>query len=417
MAHSNIAQNHKPADLTELVGTQLFKQVSMALVASLLRYCQTLTLTNGEKLIVPGQTVDKVYLLLQGRMQVFEDAPTGNPVGRILQGECVGLSSFVDRQPCHVSIVSEGICRLLVLDEERLTALINTPTAVSRNLLFMLMNYLRKKAARAAEPPASAPTPNNYVDALTGLHNQRWLDETLDRLIMRAATDRAPLSLLAVDLVDAPGLTAQYGQELLDMAFCEIAKMLGNSLRPTDLIARHASGRFVIMLPGTNPENAEMVSARIQEVVNNAEIVIPGVCVLPPMKIVTGGTMMSAFVSSRKLVDDAFTALEQHRAVLLAAIAELAAETAIEAESLAAEVYATPAVEAADSTAAVLSTPELFPATSDHSTAGLVAEDLSEGAFCVIPTPEPKPVLEVEGEFNGSVASEELPVNTSHLAA
>jgi diguanylate cyclase (GGDEF)-like protein len=394
----------------------------MALVAALLRYCQTLTLTNGDKLIVPGQTVDKVYLLLQGRLQVFENEPNGKPIGHILQGECVGLSSFVDRQPCHVSIVSEGICRLLVLDEERLTALINTPTAVSRNLLFMLMNYLRNKAARAAQPATSAtatPVPNNYVDALTGLHNQRWLDETLDRLIMRAATDRAPLSLLAVDLLDAPGLTVQYGQELLDMALCEIAKTLGNSLRPTDLIARHATGRFVIMLPGTNPENAEMVSARIQEAVNSMEIVIPGVCVLPPMKIAIGGTMMRAFVSSRRLVDDAFAALEQHRAILLAAMAELPTESTVDPESQGAAVSAVAPSAATNTMAPELSAAESLAVTPEITTAEISMETLSEGAFCMITTPEPMPTSQAEDMIvgSGAAAPEERPGNSSHLAA
>lgn len=427
MAIANNMQNHKTADLTELVGTQLFKQVSMAQVAALLRYCPTLTLMNGDKLIVPGQTVDKVHLLLQGNMQVFEDAPNGKPIGQIRQGECVGLSSFVDRQPCHVSIVSEGICRLLVLDEERLMALLNTPTVVSRNMLFMLMNYLRQKAARAAEPaaaPAAGPAPNNHVDALTGLHNQRWLDETLDRLIMRAATDRAPLSLVAVDLLDVPGLTAEYGQEMLDMSLCEIAKTLSNSLRPTDLIARHATGRFVILLPGTNQEDTEIVAARIQEIVNGKEVVIPGVCVLPPMKVVMGGVMMKAFVSGRKLVDDAFVALERNRAILLAVMAEPVAEVSLEPEAPAADLSTlppeeAPPVEAIDFMVPELSAVEPFPATQDDNTAELTAATFSEDAFCVIPTPEPTPANHPEDKIadSGTVAPEERPGDSSHLAA
>lgn len=426
MAIANNMQNHKTADLTELVGTLLFKQVSMAQVAALLRYCPTLTLMDGDKLIVPGQTVDKVHLLLQGNMQVFEDAPSGKPIGQIRQGECVGLSSFVDRQPCHVSIVSEGICRLLVLDEERLTALLNTPTVVSRNMLFMLMNYLRQKAARAAEPaaaPAATPAPNNHVDALTGLHNQRWLDETLDRLILRAATDRAPLSLVAVDLLDTPGLSAEYGQEMLDMSLCEIAKTLSNSLRPTDLIARHATGRFVILLPGTNQEDAEMVAARIQEIVNSKEVVIPGVCVLPPMKIVTGRTLMSAFVSGRKLVDEAFAALEQNRAILLAVMAEPVIEATPEPESPVADLSLPPEaaspVEATDSMVPELSAFESLPAAQDGNTAELTAETFSEGAFCVIPTLEPVPANHAEDQITdtSTVAPEERPGDPSHLAA
>ena len=426
MGIPNIAPNHKTADLTELVGTQLFRQVSMAQVSALLRFCPTLTLANGDRLIVPGQTIDKVHLLLQGCLQVFDGEPNGKPVGEIRQGECVGLSSFVDRQPCHVSIVSEGVSRLLVLDEERLTALINTPTTVSRNLLFLLMAYLRSKATRAQEPaapPVAAAKTYNHIDAVTGLHNQGWLNETLDRLILRAATDRAPLSLVAVDLLDVPGLTAEYEQEMLDLSLCEIAKTLSNSLRPTDLIARHATGRFVILLPGTNQEDAEMVSARIQEVVNGKEVVIPGVCVLPPMKIVTGRTMMSAFVSGRKLVDDAFAALEQNRAILLAVMAEPVIETTPEPESPTADLSAlppeeAPPVEATDFMVPELSVVEPLPATQDDNTTELTAITFSEDAFCVIATPEPTPAIHTEDHIadSSTVPPEEHPGDPSHLA-
>lgn len=425
MAIPNPMQNQKTADLTELVGTQLFKQVSMAQVAALLRFCPTLTLSNGDKLITPGLTVDKVHLLLQGSMQVFENEPNGKPIGQICQGECVGLSSFIDRQPCHVSIVSEGICRLLVLDEERLTALINTPTAVSRNMLFMLMNYLRQKAARAAQTavaPVATPASNNHIDALTGLHNQRWLDETLDRLILRAATDRAPLSLLAVDWLDAPGLTTEYGQEMLDMALPEVAKTLGNSLRPTDMIARHANGRFVILLPDTNQEDAAIVSTRVQETVNSTEIVIPRVCVLPPMKIVTGTITMSAFVAGRKLVGDAFTALEQNRAILLAAMMAPPIETPVEPELLVAEKSSKPLLETQMEEAIDLMGPaqpiaENLAVPVEHPATEVAPEIQPEEKFVALAASEP--VLEAQdNSINGDPdLSQENLGNPPHLAA
>jgi len=426
MGNPNVAQTHKTADLTELVGTQLFKQVSMAQVAGLLRYCPTLTLTDGDRLIVPGQTIDKIHLLLQGHLQVFEGVPNGKPVGQIRQGECVGLSSFVDRQPCHVSIISDGISRLLVLDEERLTALTNTPTAISRNLLFLLMNYLRHKAARASEtpappaPPATSTNTYNHIDAATGLHNQGWLDETLDRLIMRAATDSAPLSLLAVDLLELPGLTEEYGQELLDMSLREIANTLGTSIRPTDLIARHTTGRFIVMLPGANQEHTEMVATRIQEIVNSTEIVIPGVCVLPPMKIVVGGTRMSAFVSGRKLVEDAFAALERNRANMLAAMTESATETTEtaevtpEPESSDTDVYDFPALEPQS----IEMIAEASPATPDNTALEMAAENPLEEACIGNTSPVSVPVIQLENGLTDEAAVErEVPPDeSSHTA-
>jgi diguanylate cyclase (GGDEF)-like protein len=287
------------------------------------------------------------------------------------------------------------------------------------------MNYLRNKAARAPEPSA-APVPNNHIDALTGLHNQRWLDETLDRLILRAATDRAPLSLIAVDLLDLAGLTEQYGQEILDMSVCEFAKTLSSSLRPTDLIARHATGRFVIMLPGANQENTDMVSARIQEIVNSTKVVISDVCTLPPMKIVMGAATMSAFVSGRKLVGDAFAALEQNRAILLAVMAEPPTEITIDVdpESPAAEVCAIPPVEtqqveATDSMVPALSVAESLPAPPDETAAEMAVVTLSEGAFCVIPTPQATPAIQAEDKIvdSSAVTPEERSDDPSHLAA
>ena len=265
-----------------------------------------------------------------------------------------------------------------------------------------------------------------WTDALTGLHNQRWLDETLDRLILRAATDRAPLSLIAVDLVDLAGLTEQYGQEMLDMSVCELAKTLSSSLRPTDLIARHDTGRFVIMLPGANQENTDMVSARIQEIVNSTKVVISDICTLPPMKVVMGAATMSAFVSGRKLVGDAFAALEQNRTILLAVMAEAPTEITIDIdpESPAAEVSAIPPleaqpVEATDSMVAALSVAESLPAPADDTATEMAVETLSEGAFCVIPTPQATPAIQAEDKIvdSSTVTPEERPDDPSHLAA
>lgn len=303
----------------ELGGMQLFRQVNPVQIAPLLRLCPTLMLAPGEKLIAPGQPNQLVYLVLQGSLRVYDGDQTSKPVGMIQRGECVGLSSFVDRQPCHVTIVSNENCRLLVLDEERLSALINTPTMISRNLVFILMKYLRNKARQAPAMTAVAPLEpidnHKNIDTVTGLYNQNWLNETLDRVIMRAATDRKPLSVVAAEIDDLNELTAKLGAEMTDLALRELAGMLGQTLRPTDLTARHATGRFVILLPDTDLVDAEALAGRIMDKINQSEIVIPEVCRLPAVKISVGSVQMKAFVSGRKLLDDAFGALAKQRAL------------------------------------------------------------------------------------------------------
>jgi len=349
-------------DLTELVGTQMFKQVAMAQVASTLRFMPAVMLEAGERLVVPGQVLDKLFILLRGRLQVFEGEHGDKPIGFITSGDCVGLSSFIDRQPCHVTIVADGLCRLLALDEDHLVPLINSPTVVSRNLLVMLMKYIREKAKPGAQPTvapvsataaspvqsvsmtpaapmtpaAAAPAPvENHVDPVTGCHNQRWLDETLDRLILRAATDRAPLSIVAVDLVDKSAMPGDGSQESIDHMLRQMGELLRQTVRPTDLLARLQNGTFLVMLPATDLDNATTAAARIREAFINLDPGMAGPDSMPATPMALGVVQMKAFVSGRKLVGDALVALSADRDSIFECRRKAEAEAAAAAEIVA----------------------------------------------------------------------------------
>jgi len=343
MALSSSMPNSNTVDLTELVGTIMFKQVAMAQVASHLRFLPALSLASGERLVIPGQILDKLYVLLRGRLAVYEGDSQDKPIGYIHSGDCVGLSSFIDRQPCHVTIVADDPCRLLGLDEDHLVPLINSPTVLSRNLLLMLMKYIREKAKRVARPqpepamakaetaaaPAPEPAPakvaptEHHVDPVTGCHNQRWLDETLDRLILRAATDRSPLSVVAVDVLDKSGLPPASDPQAVDDAMRQIAETLRQTVRPTDLLARHGNGAFLVVLPSTDLDKANAATSRIREAFVKSN---------PALSMAVGVVQMHAFVAGRKLVDDAFASLEKERNAHFEARRKAEAEAAAAAE-------------------------------------------------------------------------------------
>jgi len=75
--------------------------------------------------------------------------------------------------------------------------------------------------------------------------------------------------------------------------------------------------------------------------------------------------------------------------------------------------------EATDSMVPALSVAESLPAPPDDTTAGMTAETLSGDAFCLIPTPEPIPVMHADDQVvdSSTVAPEERPDDPSHLAA
>jgi len=306
---------NQTVDFAELGQLGLFKNVNFTGIEGQLHLLPVLALPPGATLISPGQPSQIVFLVLAGRLRVYDGEQRDNAIGHIQQGECIGLMSFMDRLPCHVAIVAEQPCRLVALDEERLLGLINTSSAISRNVLFQLMHYLRAKDAGAPERGrlAARIAKNSSVDTITGLYNHRWFMEMLDRQIMRAATDRKAVSVLAVEVDGFDQFSSEFGQAAADQALYTIGNLIAGAVRPTDLLARGEENRFTIILPETDANGAHLIAARLQRMIAETEIEIPGECRLPPLCVSVGVAGLTAFVAGRKLLDEALAALRASR--------------------------------------------------------------------------------------------------------
>lgn len=293
-------------DVKELNDQQLFRQVELTALQSLLHDCPSLTLREGTPLIEPGQVNHLIYLVLGGCLHVCENESATEPLAVVQPGECVGLMSMMDQQPCHVLVVAKEKTRLLVLDEERFLALVNSSEAIARNALLMTMQYLRIKNVSAPERGrVQRRIENSNIDPVTGLYNQRWLDGVLERQILRAATDRKPLSVLAICFEDYSEIKRELGNDAANFTLATVAQMISANIRPTDMIARHNIDHFLVVLPETDEAAAELVEARIRRAAAKAKIEIPDICDLPPLNLATGKVQMKAFVAARKLVEDA----------------------------------------------------------------------------------------------------------------
>jgi diguanylate cyclase (GGDEF)-like protein len=307
------AFENEPIDFADLAGQQLLRQVNLVGLESLLSDCPSLTLKEGATLIEPGQVNQLLYLVLLGSLHVYEGEPTGEPLAVIQKGECVGLMSLIDQQACHVYVVAKQTSRVLVVDEERFLALINSSNAIARNVFSMVMQYLRGKNAVAPERARLQQRieHDSHIDSVTGLYNQRWLDNILERQIMRSARDQKPLALLAIGIEEFAKFKEEFGGEVTDFALAFVSQVIAANVRPTDMVASHDSEHFVVVLPETDIAGAALVENRIREAVAGTEIEIPDACRLPPLKIVTGKVQMKAFVAARKLVDEAIDILKR----------------------------------------------------------------------------------------------------------
>lgn len=108
----------------------------------------------------------------------------------------------------------------------------------------------------------------SVVDELTGVKNQRCLQETLEAEFRRARRHGHALSCVAVELDGFEALRSEQGESLATHAQVWTAEALAANARSSDLIARVDPGRFTLVLPHTDAEGAWALAEKLRFEIN-----------------------------------------------------------------------------------------------------------------------------------------------------
>ncbi|MEO7579336.1 MAG: GGDEF domain-containing protein, partial [Massilia sp.] len=101
-------------------------------------------------------------------------------------------------------------------------------------------------------------------DQLTGSLNRRGLDDVFERETARSDRRGTPLCIAMLDLDDFKRLNDTYGHQAGDGALKHLVKIVKETLRSMDVIARFGGEEFLILLPETTVEAAAMTMTRLQ---------------------------------------------------------------------------------------------------------------------------------------------------------
>jgi len=93
-------------------------------------------------------------------------------------------------------------------------------------------------------------------DSLTGLHNRRLLDDTIEREIIRAKRSQHEVSILMLDIDYFKRLNDTYGHKAGDAALIKLAQFLLTQARADDFVCRYGGEEFIIVMPRLNQEDA-----------------------------------------------------------------------------------------------------------------------------------------------------------------
>jgi diguanylate cyclase len=102
------------------------------------------------------------------------------------------------------------------------------------------------------------------TDALTGLANRRQCLSLVESELARYRRNGRPAVLVMLDVDHFKDINDRYGHPVGDEVLCTVARVLRESSRKSDSVARYGGDEFVMMLPETTLRGAEEASLRVR---------------------------------------------------------------------------------------------------------------------------------------------------------
>ncbi|MDQ3766106.1 MAG: EAL domain-containing protein [Actinomycetota bacterium] len=109
-------------------------------------------------------------------------------------------------------------------------------------------------------------------DPLTGLYNRRYLEETLERELHRAARSGGSVGVIMCDIDGFKELNDAFGHPVGDEVLKELGRFLQSSIRDEDLACRYGGDEFALILPDASFAITLERSQRLREAVKKMDL-------------------------------------------------------------------------------------------------------------------------------------------------
>jgi diguanylate cyclase (GGDEF)-like protein len=234
-------------------------------------FCAHAILEPHDVLIVPDATVD----------QRFSDNPlvTGDPQIRFYagapiatsSGHAVGTLCVLDREPRELTQQQREALRALARQAATQLDLRSALSALRRTQETSRLYQEQLEASQLKLERANALLEAQSVtDMLTGLYNRRAFAQQLGQALANGARQNRPVSLLLLDVDYFKPYNDTFGHLAGDDALREVAEILRNTARATDIPARYGGEEFAVVLPDTDEEGAMVLADRFRAAVEEA---------------------------------------------------------------------------------------------------------------------------------------------------
>jgi len=111
-------------------------------------------------------------------------------------------------------------------------------------------------------------------DPLTGVLNRRGLTNSLEKEVDRRRKSGSEMQALFLDLDDFKKINDVYGHSIGDEVLQSVSRILRETVRASDHVARIGGDEFLVILPNTNREEARPVAEKIHRAISESVITL-----------------------------------------------------------------------------------------------------------------------------------------------
>lgn len=109
-------------------------------------------------------------------------------------------------------------------------------------------------------------------DPLTGVNNRASMNDHLNHHVSLARRQNMPLSVLMLDIDHFKSVNDRFGHIVGDIVLTEVARAIVRCGRNSDGVFRYGGEEFVVVLPGTDRDGAELLADRVRVAIAELEV-------------------------------------------------------------------------------------------------------------------------------------------------
>jgi diguanylate cyclase (GGDEF)-like protein len=109
-------------------------------------------------------------------------------------------------------------------------------------------------------------------DPLTGLYNRRYMQEALERELLRAQQKHLPFSLVMIDMDNLKIINDTFGHSGGDEALNQITRAILKTSRNVDVACRYGGDEFMLILPEMSLDMARKYAEQLRRTVAETRV-------------------------------------------------------------------------------------------------------------------------------------------------